>query len=275
MAKGKAKATEVRFVGRCVYGCGPDHAGRLTEEHILAANFGGVFTLGEASCGACQKLINEQIEAPCLRGMFKDIRYRRGIGSRRTSGRPDELPILKPPAEEAEPLGPYLNPEHWRAKTVPYDQHPTLLVLTIYNTPGLLRGIDPSSLAKEQPGMWWYIEPHLRKEVVEGGALVQMKFNHGIFWRLIAKTAHCLAVAQFGVDGFEPFVIDTILGRDASDKRDLIGCKLPAEAPIEENNELGFAVLESGTLASHILCSVRVFADLGAPTYCAIVGKKK
>ena len=36
----KAKAKEVRFVGRCVYG--PDHAPPLTEEHILAANLNHV-----------------------------------------------------------------------------------------------------------------------------------------------------------------------------------------------------------------------------------------
>lgn len=97
----KAKGMPVRTIGRCVYG--PDHAPPLTEEHILAANLGGEITLLNACCRDCQKIINEQVERPCQQEMFREIRYRRGIGSRRVGKRPKELRVLRPTGGDEKP----------------------------------------------------------------------------------------------------------------------------------------------------------------------------
>ncbi len=270
----KAKGIPVGVVGRCVYGCGPEHAGRLFEEHILAANLGGEFTLLDASCGACQKIINKQIEQPCLQRMFKNIRYRREIGSRRINKRPNELPVYKPPTAGWQPSDRQLNMQEWQTVDVLRQEHPSLLVLPIFSMPGLLRGVDPAAALAEAPVMWTHIEPSAQ-EASTAGVLTQTEFGGEIFCRLIAKTAHCAAVAKFGINGFTPLLIDIVLGRDLSQMRHLIGGKPVRERAATTNYELGFGKPRSDEYKAYILCSVRIFADLGAPTYVAVVGKEK
>ena len=75
----KAKSIPLRDVGRCIYCANANEL--LNEEHIVAANSGGDLTLEHASCAKCQKTINDEIENPFMRLMYRDIRYKKNIGS--------------------------------------------------------------------------------------------------------------------------------------------------------------------------------------------------
>lgn len=265
----KAKYVPLRDIGRCVY-CTDDNP-PLTEEHIVPAGLGGEQTLTNASCEKCQKIINREIETPCLQWMFRDIRYKRHLGRRRAKERPKTLPILKSRSEHAE----VQDKNAWKNKEVPYNHHPTLLAMPIFRRPGIFHhGPEPLAPYSGEFALWTHIEPHDQDEIDSGGALVQMKFGINEFCRLVAKIAHCCAVAHFGVDGFTPWLTDFIRGLDRRQQWHLIGSKLETDPADSKANVIEFGQLRDEQKKHLIVCSVRIFAHLGAPTYIAVVGKK-
>lgn len=245
----------------------------LTEEHILAANLGGEYTLGDASCLCCQKIINTQIEQPCLQTMFKEIRYRRGVGSQRLNSRPKTLPLFTPITGKSVPANSPPQIQDWTVSHVNYEDHPSLLALPVYAYPGLLRHVDAETALKQEPKVWLRTESTKKPDIHED-ILVQTRFNHAMFCRLIAKTAHCLVVAEFSLDAFEPLLPDLILGKDLSQIFYLVGCMSVPETPASKQYDLGFVKMKGSHFGSYIICTVRIFADLGASTYIAIAGKK-
>lgn len=126
-----------------------------------------------------------------------------------------------------------------------------------------------------ETGLWSYISP---REPANGDpkrtVLVETQINNQLFKRLLAKTAHCAAVAEFGVDGFEPYLLDIVLGRDLTCSNYYIGMYPDLEPPIEGPFSFEVGVIEGDPFGSCIHVKVRFFADLGAPTYSVIAGKK-
>ena len=269
----KAKATPVGAIGRCIY-CRTNLA-PLHEEHILAANLGGTHTLLEASCRECQDVINSQVETPCMRMMFRDIRYRRGTGSRRLKNRPKTLPMLAWSTGGDFKLGDRLDLSEAQVVQVPYNKHPTLLVLLRMNPPGILRGIKPESVLSEQSGGYWvHVEPSERDEHSPERIGAETWFNDAPFARLLAKTAHCMAVAHLGLDGFHPFLVNIILGVNIKKRWYFAGNSGESQPPSTSIFDLNLKIIRDGDYKGIILAYIRLFADLGAPTYCVVVGHK-
>ncbi|RYF38817.1 MAG: hypothetical protein EOO38_24235 [Cytophagaceae bacterium] len=257
-------------VGQCIYGHG--HTPPFTKEHILAANLGGEVTLGHATCKACQEIINAEIEQPCMRRMFLHIRYRRGIGSRRVRGRPTELPVLTRRSQTIDSPVDSINTDEWQKEFVPTSEHPSILVMPVYQSPGIMRGIDAACALKEEVGAWLHTEPWHYSEATSSDVHVQTETNFSVFDRFLAKTAHCATVARYGLHTFKPLLTDMILGRDMSQTRYLIGCT-PPEAPSDKHYSFRFSRPTNGPLAGYIVCLFRLFADLGSPTYLIVSGK--
>jgi hypothetical protein len=69
--------------GRCIY-CGT-RDGKLHKEHIVPLSLGGKHVLPDASCLTCQKLINEKVEQPLLKGMLAPLRIMHAYPSRKRS----------------------------------------------------------------------------------------------------------------------------------------------------------------------------------------------
>jgi hypothetical protein len=96
-------------------------------------------------------------------------------------------------------------------------------------------------------------------------------FETRSFVQLIAKIAHSHAVALLGVDSLEPLLLDVILGRSHSVGH-LVGGTMsdePAE-PLLHSVHLEERIVESERL---LISFVRLFANLGAPRYHAVVGR--
>lgn len=205
----------MRTVGRCIY-CGAKDC-PLTEEHILAANLGGDATLLEACCKACQIEINENVEAPCMQRMFRDIRYKRGIGSRRLNKRPAGLKAsIREGSKDKGSGSPGADVPIWNDVLLPYDDHPSPLILPCFSPPGIMMEWTPEA-SSQVPDLylWLLLNPtEFVRSNPEHTVRVETTFNNRIFRRLLAKTAHCAAVAAFGVDGFDPYLLDIILGKD-------------------------------------------------------------
>jgi len=279
----KTKGTYYGPVGRCIY-CLSDTK-PLTDEHIVPAGLGGNIILVDASCGDCQCEINKHIENLCMKRMFRDIRYRRKLGTRRVRKRPKvlrqqeltswdgDISNVQPPAKSPE--------GSWEWRDVPYEKHLSLLVLARFKPAGFLRGLSQqASMADAFLGNW--ILSELSETEPQNPVYVETEFSIPAFAKLIAKIAHAYAVFRHGVEGFDPFLADFILGKDFPYPFYFIG----GEARVEPREKCPWHLMDSRLVGTRpvvgniwvprqqpILVRVRIFADLGAPIYQAIVGK--
>lgn len=261
----KAKAVSYGFVGRCIYCLSEE--GDLTDEHVYPAGLGGDRILEKATCTACQREINQNVEQICLRGLFRDIRYRRSIGSRGLKERPQVLDIRVPKHPEAASSA-KVDLGDWERVSVPRVDHPSVLFLPIYDAPRIVSGISKDS-PEPHPRMWHYIEP----SDMEGPWLMSTKFNAVVFNRLLAKIAHGFAVMEFGLDGFTPFLNDLIRGKDVTNSLYFVGCDRETRDSGTDPYFLGLAIMRA-PIPDLILVHIRMFSDLGAPPYLVAVGKR-
>lgn len=271
----KAKGNPVRSIGQCIY-CGAKDR-PLTEEHILAANLGGEHTLLEASCEVCQTEINDNVEAPCMQKMFRDIRYKLGIGSRRLNKRPAGLKAsIREGCNDAASGLPKADAPIWNDVLLPYDDHPSPLILPCFKPPGIMMQWTPEeSSEKLDTHVWLLLNPtEFVRSNPERTVRVKTEFNNQIFRRLLAKTAHCAAVAAFGINKFDPCLLDTILGKNFSLTNYYVGMHPDIEPPDDCATIVKTGFIVGSTLDSYVHVYIRLFADLGTPTYLVIAGKK-
>jgi hypothetical protein len=272
----KASGTRFGPVGRCIYCRSED--GPLTDEHIVPANLGGDIILEEASCTTCQKTINENIENPAMQRLFREIRYRRGIGSRRKNKRPKTLPLKVPvnwdrDASAITTEGRRHDPEQWKSKEVAYDQHLSPLILYWFNPPGILRGLQRSySDQNFVRGLWKYLEPI--KAEPEEPIYVETQFNGLLQLKLIAKIAHV-----FDVAGLYPNRITITAGLEAT-QHGTRTCHVP-KAMLISNLEarshtgelrIAAAASDAGALKEELKDFKRKVSEAGRATYSARVG---
>jgi hypothetical protein len=291
-AVAKAKSVSLRDVGWCIYCTDYErriYEGNLHEEHIVAANLGGDYTLEHASCVPHEALINKEIETPFMQIMYKDIRYKKRIGSRRLKNRPQTLSIRTNKSFADGITREYINTVSWDKKELPYEDHPTFFSLPIMNAPGLVLGLNPNEPDANLPyGLWVYAErPSDDMFDREGGVYLEHDYKHGIFMRLLAKTAHCAVVARHGLEAFEPFLLDIITKNDTSKTGYYIGGTANDPfATIENSGAKDYQLADDSFrhYGNSILfgCFIKLFANLRSPlngtrppTYRVIVGKKR
>lgn len=97
---------------------------------------------------------------------------------------------------------------------VSIEDYPVNLLLPVFSTPALLTGADPMKWGK---GVWSKFFTRV------DGPLLARKYGLTQFAtsmvdtesvaRSLAKIAHSFGVAALGLDGFEPVLLDFILGR--------------------------------------------------------------
>ena len=162
-------------------------------------------------------------------------------------------------------------------------------MLPIMAPPGLMRGLKAEQVVNEPlVAMCTYLEP-VSSDVVarEGSIYVEQAYNHTIFMRLLAKTAHCQLVSQFDLHEFEPFLLDLIIRGDLHEAQYYIGGGYDkvfesVRIPTFKDYELGFAEFRiKGSEEILLGCFIKLFANLRSPTsniapptYFVIAGKK-
>lgn len=249
-----------RPVGTCIY-CGTTH-GKLSKEHIIPFGLGGNWILPSASCSVCAKVTSES-ERFCLRPMLGPFRIRLNLPTRRPSDRPDKLPIE------------YIRVDGSREESsVPASEFPLCCIGYRFPPPGILRGV-PSSENFEGELVVRQVLDELRPHITPEGQRVKLgTINMLQFARMLAKIGHSYAVAQLGLDAFEPMLPDLILGKHAS-APELVGGD--ASGPVPETEPCLHHVylqdcLSSGT--KYVLATIRLFAFVGMPRYHVVVGRR-
>jgi hypothetical protein len=240
----------------------------LGDEHIIPQALGGNIILQSASCGCCEKIIGggfEQRLTHKTKGMFAAMRLRHAYKSKRPKNRPTSLPFtfidrygfsrrIKIPAK--------LVPRYW-------------LTWVMAQSPGIILGLPPEAPALGAAYWQWHEQdikdlakwyPGYRIKLEGAGEIRDLS-------RLIAKIAHAMAVAEYGVDAFDPWLPQFILGKD--------DCTLHYYVTGHENKTvetLGDHKISLGTWENdgvRIGATVRLFCRYGSPDYEVAVGKFK
>jgi len=144
-------------------------------------------------------------------------------------------------------------------------------------------GAAPSAIWPEARFHCWVFKQHIpsaTKLVKEKGGTsyeVTKSVTPERFFRLIAKVAHCFAVAVRGYGTFKPYLPDVILGSEPHIPY-FVGGETSSLPPGAMKHELHLEEAERGGKRL-LIARVRLFANIGTPenatpAYYAVVGEQ-
>lgn len=251
----------------------------LSEEHVIPFAIGKNATiLDGACCDDCQRRI-QPYEQRVLRHQLGVFRAMVEAPTRNKKDRPTviKLPLVEIMAEGG--VGRALG-----TREIPIAEGPLILNLWQSPPPTILEEkVDP---AKADGAPWRYIEkeradPFLARvaneEGVSGVGIVLPPVNRLDYLRSLAKTAHAFAVAELGIEGFEPFLEDIILNR--SDELARFVGDMPGVASLEGPSGHSFKITlgqtppELGAAGGLLVVFMQYWAELGCPPHLVVVGR--
>jgi hypothetical protein len=159
-------------------------------------------------------------------------------------------------------------------------EHPSTLFLYQFGPPDFISGLPPVELIREAKP-WSYIA-HPKKDLENlfakfGTSRIFLgEFNAGLFCRMLAKIAHAFAVADLGNGRFKPYLADLISGRTNTPSYWVGGSKeLPARTQFLHQLSVEYIrKLDDVADRLYLVVHIRLFANLGAPQYCVVVGER-
>ena len=256
--------TKPKVIGRCIY-CGKARV-NLTREHIVPFGLGGNIILHQACCDCCREII-QPIEDYCVRTMMGNFRHKHGASSRKRGGkrRPTHLPL-------------HLSRRDGFSKTIntPRESYPAVLYLPYFPPPKLLTNNPQTGTS-----LWiWSSVADLKshRELYGQTGFLAGEYNNITFSRMIAKIAHGIAVYGLGLEklsAYDLLLPDVILNEPSEDKiAAVVGADSSEPRAAKATHSMNIALPKIGNYEL-IAATVRLFANLGAPTYIAIVGRRE
>ena len=197
-------------VGQCIY-CGavelPANARCFSDEHIIPLSLGGTLVLRQASCEACQKIINRQIETPVASQEWGRLRAKRDFPTRHKRERALQK---RTPVRASATDGSTLR--------IPLHDHSTPVLLYKFSEARILCG-----LPRETDSLRWTAdvlvshdeEMAMQRKYPQWNRTHKIRAQPYAFARLLAKIAHGYAVAEYGfskLGAFTPLATAIILG---------------------------------------------------------------
>lgn len=255
-------------VGACIY-CG-DNESRLTREHILPRGLGGnsapqghndALVLQNATCYRCAD-ITSKIETDCLRQMNQ---ARARLGLKR-----------KDRAEATMKVSVELPDGTCEQREIDSDEILGPVILPCFYEAGALRKKPPADVAPCDYHI--FVVASARGPILQQAARVgvDLHCNSKIFAQMLAKIALGLAIAKFGLNGFQPLIRDFILKNQNEYGRwvgGFAGTKRAAVAsPVFHRLHLQLKQFGAETF---IIVEIQLFAEYGGPTNYVIVGRPK
>lgn len=254
--------------GRCIY-CGTTD-GKLKKEHIIPHGLGGVAILPDASCVSCER-ITGPLEQTIQRTMLGNFRIALGLPTRNPKQRPRNVDI-------------HLFKDGRMTKTnIPASEIPLMCAVPQLPPPRIIQGLPHTNKLDFQIVAKFTEEGRKKFLPTHGEGVGINPIDIFIFLRFLAKIAHSFAIAQRGVDGFQPFLPDIILGKPevlCSELYQLIGggMNLPNRLLCDPES-LPFHHLElhhvKASENTFVVVSIQLFCFLNMPTYSMVVGIDK
>lgn len=241
-------------VGKCIYCLANEN---LSDEHVIALALGGRHILPKASCAECARLTGRD-EALILRGGLWAVRDFLGFPSR-SSERPNSFRLHAANGDEGQSV------------EVDSSDYPVLLSLPTYCGP--LAVVLPD--CSPEPGPPWHkflrLDPNILLERYGLEEYAPSAIDAHAFARVLMKIAHGLAVAEFGLDGFEAFLPQFILGQ-RRDFLSVVGSTRECQPPTEYDHRC--AIADFGCDSKRwIVAQLNLFERFAAPGYRVIVGQ--
>jgi hypothetical protein len=253
-------------VGNCIY-C-PDPVGKLTKEHVVPFGLAGdSVILPKASCKKCAK-VTGKVEQYCLRNMLGNFRIAIGSPTRRPEERPQTISVRTG----------RLTDDWSRVENVQtIEIKPTdLIMFPSFTFPGagILEGRDPSVDIEYQVNIH-RVDDQPLEFCRQHGAVETPMIYPMAFLRMAAKIAHSYAVAELGLGGFKPFLLDLILCRTQELNEGLrwIGCDPIAPKPSADLFFLRWHKCTSESGQQLLIVQLRLFPFFSTPMYHVVVGE--
>ena len=252
----------------CIY-CG-EQSQSLTREHIMPRGLGGneapngysnALVLQNASCKRCQQ-ITSKIERDCLLTMMGSARAKLGLRRKDRASTTTEaiIDLFDGTSEDCE-----LN----------WNQVPGVLGIPSFYEAGIFTN---KPLLDVAPCDYKFIIVASATEGVhEKVRRVGLSFsvNSKVFAQMLAKIALGIAVARFGLDGFEPLVQNFILNEPDEYGYWVGGF---AGSGQEELKTTEFhkvhLIADTGPPNHFIVVEIRLFAEFSGPTNYVVVGRR-
>jgi hypothetical protein len=255
-------------VEECIY-CGSKTA-ELTDEHLIPYGFTGLteLILPDASCVACSRKINSEIETPIQHRILGNTRIRLNLPTRNPQKRPTTTPVWLLFDDRSERRDILISDLPLHATMLRYGSLPKILT----GEPTMPASFQVVSLMFDKTGEERQM---LRDRYGTDKFRFTSKFNPALLARFLAKIAHGYCVASLGIDGFIPFLKPYILNLDLEIIR-FVGC-LPPEPP-RANNDLLHTISLSQAMTDrfgYTAVRIRFFASWESPTYLVIAGQPK
>lgn len=257
-------------IGFCIY-CGKSGPSvKLGDEHIIPYGLGGRLVLPDTSCKDCEKIIGAYVEHQILRRMLGDIRTWRRIKRRKRKKPYKPAPMLIDINGELE--------EH----DVPASEDRlNITAMCSLHKPRILEGKHPLAYDKSSVAQVWLNiaigktarENTLRKFPNASRINSIASFHPELFARMLGKIGHSFAVAEIGLDHFKPLLRKAILGEEMWNHGYYVGGEPNPIPPSKYSTELGLRRLRDPKGKEYVVARIRLFGDLGAPVYYAVVGE--
>jgi hypothetical protein len=264
-------------VWECIY-CGAKGAGiTLGKEHIIPFSLGGTWVLPRASCASCSAKTLEA-ERYCAHDLFGNFRVKLNLPTRHPKQRPSQLPY-------------YVQFGNRMVRLVaPPSEHPTAIFFPLFDSPGILDFRAPDTRGPRD-AFYWILAGDSETALVwrmrrlGGNVVAHYRYDHFKFGRMLAKIAHSFAIALFGLNAFQPFLRDFILGK-SNHMTYFIGSTDPEPALASPENlgyQIGWKVWQSTATNqlppyNLLIIEIRLFPSvglphLGPPRYFVVVGQ--
>lgn len=258
-------------IGRCIY-CGSTN-GKLTDEHIVPRGLtGNAVVFKKAVCEPC-RLLTHPYEDRVLRKMYGKLRVQMDTPTSRPKERSDILSHRFVLLDETGTvsIGEHIVHRRW-------DASPVACLSWLSPEPGYLRGQQPSKLLE---GVQWATCPaakafteSVRSEIGYSGPI---GYHVGDvlardYLRFIAKVTHGYAVATFGFDAFEHWLVPIILGDDEAVSH-LVGGNPEVQPAVANGGAIRIDFGHPTDGLEVLVAQVRLFEFLGTPTHLVVVGK--
>jgi hypothetical protein len=247
-----------RPIGRCIY-C--DSTSGLSKEHIYTKAMGGGITIGQASCER-HRNITSAFELAVAREMYNDLRITANYPTDR------ERPMTLP-ARFVDKAG---NPR--LAELLISDYPCNYPLVEFLDRPGILEGKAPTGgnpLLSVQPR----ISADGVARALSAGGMDRIAIKQTVLWRpycqLLCKTAHALACAVLGTQGWQPLLIPLIEGQ-SNEFGHYLGCA-ESDAKGEEASGLSLHWLMIGPEDQGFSVTIRNLGRLAIPATEVVVGE--
>lgn len=254
-------------LGECIY-CGSKE--QLQDEHIIAYSLNGNAILPKASCRKHAD-ITSQFEGDFARGPALPMRALFGFKSHH--------------GRKTYPASFQLRMKidgNWRSVDLPLPEFPVILQLPVFAfPPSFLTGQRDIPANSERTILICLRENKSPREILHevgrrfhAEEIEVPRVDHKVFARLIAKSAYCLAVAQFGIAGIkQKYVLPGILG-EADDLGTWIGSSEQPLAGEEAQHITQVKTYYKPGGEEIIVVLLKLFGTLPAPGYLVVVGSK-